>query len=46
MVALKGLLFALFTLGLTTVISLMVVGVITLMYAIGHRSKKTSTLTK
>jgi len=39
MVALRGLLFAVFTLALTAVISLLVVGIIGLMFRIGHRTK-------
>ena len=41
MVALKGLLYSLFTLGLTVVVSLLVVGVIKVTYSVIHRGKAT-----
>lgn len=41
MVALKGLLFALFAMALTVVVSLIVVGIIKIMYKITTRKKAT-----
>ncbi len=46
MVALRGLLFAVFVLALTIVISLFVVGVITVVYKVLHRQSPQKTAAK
>jgi NADH:ubiquinone oxidoreductase subunit K len=46
MVALRGLLFALFAMALTAIVSLIVVGIINITYRIGHRKKVSGKIQK